>query len=146
MTPTAPQFQRAMPVLDCTDMEASLAFYRDKLGFSAATWGEPASFAIVQRGTVTLALALVENGKASVSRNWAAYIYVRDVDALYAELQAAGVALPDPPTTQPYNCRDVVAADPDGHLLSFGQVAVPDALGPGLSERIGRDAERGGVT
>ena len=139
MSATQGLFQRAMPVLDCTDMGASLAFYRDKLGFAASTWGEPPTFAILQRGTVTLALAAVPPGKAAVSRNWAAYIYVRDADALHAELSALGVALPDPPTTQPYSCRDFVVEDPDGHLLSFGHVLLPDPIGPGLSSDRGRD-------
>jgi catechol 2,3-dioxygenase-like lactoylglutathione lyase family enzyme len=139
------QLQRAMPVLDCTDMGRSLAFYRDKLGFDAATWGEPPSFAILQRGTVTLALACVETGEAAVSRNWAAYIYVRDADALHAELASLGVALPDPPTSRPYNCRDFVVEDPDGHMLAFGHVLVPDPHGPGLSERVGREQNGGSV-
>ncbi len=139
----APQFQRAMPVLDRTDMAESLSFCRDKLGFSAATWGDPPSFAIVQRGTVTLAPTLVEKGRAAVSRTWAAYMYVRDVDALHAEFEAHGVTSFDPPTTQPYHCRDFVAEDPDGHILSLGQVMAPDVPGPGLSDRIGRDAGEG---
>jgi catechol 2,3-dioxygenase-like lactoylglutathione lyase family enzyme len=139
------QMQRAMPVLDCTDMSRSLAFYRDKLGFAASTWGEPPTFALLQRGTVTIALAHVEKDKAAISRNWAAYVYVRDADALHAELSKYGVALPDPPTTQPYNCRDFVVEDPDGHLISFGHVLSPDPLGPGLSARCGRDSPMGGV-
>ena len=36
------QFLRAMPVLTIADMARSLAYYRDLLGFDAATWGEPA--------------------------------------------------------------------------------------------------------
>lgn len=133
---TAPfPFIRAMPVLDVADMAASLAFYRDKLGFSAATWGEPPTFAIVQRGTISLALAA-----AAVTRNWTAYLYVQDVDALYAELRGLGVDIPHAPETQPYGCRELVVDDPDGHLIAFGQVLQPDAMGPGLSARVGRDA------
>lgn len=139
----AHQMQRAMPVLDCTDMGRSLDFYKEKLGFAAATWGEPPTFAILQRGMVTIALAHVEKDQAAVSRNWAVYVYVRDADALHAELAALGVALPDPPTTQPYNCRDFVVEDPDGHMISFGQVLSPDPLGPGLSARLGRDRRPG---
>lgn len=139
------QFQRAMPVLEVADMARSLAFYTDKLGCSAATWGEPPTFAIVQRGMVTLALNVVQ-GTPSVSRKtWAAYLYVRDADALYAELQAAGVAIPHAPETQPYGCRDFVVDDPDGHILSFGQVLAPDPMGPGLSDRIDRDSRKGGT-
>lgn len=133
-------FQRAMPVLEIDDMGRSLTFYKDKLGFDATTWGEPPAFAIVQRGMVSLALAVVTPGTAKVSRkSWAAYIYVRDADAVHAELAARGVRLPDPPTTKPYNCRDFVVDDPDGHMLSIGHVLSPDALGPGLSNHIGRD-------
>ena len=128
-------FVRAMPVLDVSDMQASLAFYKEKLGFSAATWGEPPSFAIVQRGTVSLALAT-----KPVTRNWTAYLYIQDVDALHAELVALGVDIPHAPETQPYNCREMVVDDPDGHLLAFGQVLEPDPLGPGLSARVGRDS------
>jgi catechol 2,3-dioxygenase-like lactoylglutathione lyase family enzyme len=130
--------QRAMPVLDCADMARSLAFYRDRLGFDASTWGEPPTFAILQRGHVTIALAKVD-GKPAVSRNWAAYVYVDDVDAIHVELLAHGVAVEDPPTTQPYNCRDFVVDDPDGHMICFGHVLSPDPLGPGLSSNLGRD-------
>jgi catechol 2,3-dioxygenase-like lactoylglutathione lyase family enzyme len=136
-TPDFP-FTRAMPVLDCSDIAASVAFWRDKLGFDAGTWGEPPTFAIVQRGTVSIALALMPKDKVAVSRNGAAYVYVKDVDALYAEYQALGVALPHPPETRPYNCREFVD-DPDGHVTAFGQVLSPDPLGPGLGQRVSRD-------
>lgn len=134
------QLQRAMPVLEIADMERSLAFYKDKLGFAADTWGEPPTFAIVQRGTASLALAVVPADAVKASRRtWAAYIYVRDVDALYSELVQLGVTVPEPPETRVYNCRELVVDDPDGHILAFGQVLNPDPLGPGLGNRVGRD-------
>lgn len=136
--PSCFQLRRAMPVLDCTDMVRSVAFYKEKLGFDARVWGEPVTFAILQRGVVTIALAKADAGKAAVSRNWAAYVYVRDVDALHAELSAHGVVA-ETPAPRDYNCRDFTVDDPDGHMIAFGQVLEPDVLGPGLSERIGRD-------
>ena len=141
------QLQRVMPVLEIANMPRSLAFYRDKLGFDVMTWGEPPTFAIVQRGHVTVALALVAEREVCVSRRtWAAYVYVRDVDALHAELNAIGVSIPHAPSDQPYNCREMVVDDPDGHIIAFGQVLNPDPLGPGLSQRLGRDAMQGGVS
>jgi catechol 2,3-dioxygenase-like lactoylglutathione lyase family enzyme len=137
MTTPRQAFQRAMPVLGVSDMSRSLAFYRDKLGFAASTWGEPATFAILQRGTVTIALTTV--AKPAVSTNWAAYVYVADADALYRELIGHGVRIEDAPTDQPWNCRDFVVDDPDGHMISFGQVLSADPLGPGLSAHVGRD-------
>lgn len=138
MTAKPKQLLRTMPVLDCADFGRSLPFYKDKLGFDASTWGEPVSFAIVQRGMATLALAAAE--RPAVSRNWAAYVYVADVDALYDELIRHGVAIAEPPETRPYNCREFIVDDPDGHMIAFGQVLNPDPLGPGLSERTGRDS------
>jgi predicted enzyme related to lactoylglutathione lyase len=132
---------RAMPVLDCTDVERSVAFYRDRLGFAASTFGAPPTFAILQRGTVTLGLAKVD-GAPAVSRNWAAYVYVADADALYGEFNAHGAGLTEPPIDKPYNCRDFTVDDPDGHLIAFGHTLDIDPLGPGLSDRLGRDGER----
>jgi catechol 2,3-dioxygenase-like lactoylglutathione lyase family enzyme len=140
---TATMFQRTLPVLDCADFPRSIPFYRDKLGFAVKTWGEPVSFAILQRGMATIALAAPAAKGAAVSGNWACYVYVRDVNTLYAELLANGVTAHDPPSDQPYNCRDFVVADPDGHMISFGQVLAPDPLGPGLGGDIGRDTNSG---
>lgn len=139
VSPAPHQFVRAMPVLDCTDMARSIGFYRDTLGFHAATFGEPIGFVILQRGTVTLALASVLPGTAAVSRNWIAYLYVADVDALFAEFKAHGLTIDEGPEDKFYDCRDFTLSDPDGHKIAFGQVLSPDPLGPGLSLRTGRD-------
>jgi predicted enzyme related to lactoylglutathione lyase len=135
-----------MPVLDCTDMARSLAFYKDTLGFDARVWGDPPDFAILQRGTVTIGLAACR-GKAAVSRNWIAYVYVADADALYAEFNTHGAGLVEPPVDKPYNCRDFTIDDPDGHLIAFGHTLDVDPLGPGLANRVGRDQSvaQGGV-
>jgi catechol 2,3-dioxygenase-like lactoylglutathione lyase family enzyme len=132
-------FVRAMPVLDCSDIAAALDFWRDKLGFDGVTWGEPPTFVIVQRGTVSVGLARRPKEEIAVSRNMAAYLYVKDVDALFAEYQAQGVSLPYPPETQPYNCREFIVIVPDGHVIYFGQTLTTDPLGPGLGRSVGRD-------
>lgn len=133
------QFQRAMPVLDCTEMARSIAFYKDKLGFSAVTFGEPPTFAIVQRGSVTLALSLRDN--PAVGDTWAAYIYVQDADAVHADLVAHGIVA-EQPGDRFYNCRDFTVDDPDGNQIGIGHVIRMDELGPGLSNRIDRDTRR----
>jgi len=102
----APQFQRAMPVLEVTDRARSLAFYRDRLGFSAVVGSEPPSFAILQRGTVTIALDASERGHSANNQYWAAYLYVADVNALYDEFRDLGDA--------PFGCREFDVTDPDG--------------------------------
>jgi predicted enzyme related to lactoylglutathione lyase len=129
-----------MPVLDCTDMARSLTFYTDKLGFDASTFGEPATFAILQRGTVTLGLSLRAVGQAAIGQTWAAYIYVANSDAVHAEWVARGVDIADAPEDRFYNCRDFTVDDPDGNQLGIGHTLDADPLGPGLSQRIGRVA------
>lgn len=78
---------RAMPVLQVKDVERSLAFYCDKLGFrSCGIRGDGPNFAIVGRGGVTVALdGSQSDGPAPINQYWAAYIYVDDADALHDE-------------------------------------------------------------
>jgi predicted enzyme related to lactoylglutathione lyase len=132
-------FARAMPVLDTTDMGRSVAFYKDTLGFDASTFGEPPTFAILQRGTVTLGLSLRDTEQVAIGKTWAAYVYVADADAIYAEWIARGVTIADAPEDRFYNCRDFTIADPDGNQLGIGHTLDTDPLGPGLSMRVGRD-------
>jgi len=135
-------FQRAMPVLQVHDVERSLAFYVDKLGFSShGTWGTPPMFAIVQRGQVTPALDQSRDGSAPVTQQyWSAYIYVDDVDGLLAEFAGHEIRPYRNLEETGYGCRDFDVRDPDGHILAFGQVVRPEAMGPGLSEQnTGRD-------
>ena len=134
-------FARTMPILDTADMGRAVAFYKEKLGFEASTFGEPPGFAILQRGTVTLGLKLVDADKAAIGNNWAAYIYVADADAVYAEWIARGVTIADAPEDRFYNCRDFTIDDPDGNQLGIGHTLDTDPLGPGLSLRVGRDRE-----
>ena len=79
-----PQMQRSMPVFEVADVEASAAFYHEKLGFSpGAFYGSPPAFCIVRRDTVTIALERSRDaGRAPQNQYWAAYVYVDDVDAL----------------------------------------------------------------
>ncbi|MDW4496459.1 hypothetical protein R5H30_00580 [Sulfitobacter sp. D35] len=129
------QTLRAMPVLDVSDVAASVAFY-DRLGFAShGIWGEPGSFAIVQRGDVTLGLSLSDH----VHRNhgWAAYVYVSDVEALHAEFETTGAAPSAIRHPEHYGCDDFDIADPDGHRIAFGQSRNP-VPGPGLDHDRGK--------
>ncbi|MEM1299199.1 MAG: VOC family protein [Pseudomonadota bacterium] len=128
--------QRAMPVLQVSDVTASLAFY-DRLGFAShGTWGDPPGFAIIQRGDVTLAL---DRGEGAVPLNqwWAAYVYVDDAEALRGEFLAEGVSPTEMHRPNDYGCIDFDVLDPDGHRIAFGQALNP-VPGPGLSDERGR--------
>ena len=129
--------QRAMPVLQVSDLLASVDFY-NRLGFATGgIWGEPETFAIMQRGSVSLALQLLRAEKMPVNTHWAAYIYVDDATAVHEEFRAAGVEIVRPPEETYYGCLDFDVADLDGHLLAFGQDLEPQPHGPGLGAEKG---------
>jgi uncharacterized glyoxalase superfamily protein PhnB len=55
----------------------------------------------------------------------AVYLFVSDVDALYAELKAKGAKTLNAPKDYPYGMRDFDVHDLDGNQLSFGQESKP---------------------
>lgn len=114
------RLERAMPVLQVRDVAASAAFY-GRLGFAASLWGEPASFAILKRGGVTLALDRARDGTVTPNQWWAAYLYTDDVERLRAEFAAAGLAPTQMHHPDDYGCDDFDIVDPDGHRIAFGQ-------------------------
>jgi len=123
-----------MPVLEVVDVEASAAFYNDKLSFTPGPFfGSPPAFCIVGRNTVTIALERSRTpGRNPQNQYWAAYVYVDDVDALAAELRAKDVEILRGPENMPHGCREIDVRDPDGHTLCFGQDLTPSQAGPGL--------------
>lgn len=135
-----------MPVLAVRDVDASVAYYRDRLGFGVGgIWDEPDAagagptsvFAIVDLGSITIALQRVGSAEAgSLGRSaafaWSAYLYISDVDAYHAQATRLGAEVLRAPEDQFYGCRDFDVRDPDGHVLAFGQDLNPSALGPGL--------------
>ena len=103
------------------DLERSLGFYRDQLGFDVTytfpSAGEPgfASLAI-EGGKLALATGdkPVENGSTAI------WLYADDVDAAVSELCAAGVPVVAEPADRPWGERVASVADPDGYVVHIG--------------------------
>jgi catechol 2,3-dioxygenase-like lactoylglutathione lyase family enzyme len=113
----------ARPVLHVTDVEASLRFYVDRLGFTS-TWRYDedgrASVAQVDRQGYALILAdhwpeKVGKGLMFISLNAEREAQVAALDALRAEFQAKGVPVKD----GSWGYRLLVVVDPDGNELFF---------------------------
>jgi catechol 2,3-dioxygenase-like lactoylglutathione lyase family enzyme len=107
------------------DLEASIAFYRDKLGFApqhrapgfADFSGAGHTFALWER------VHIAANTGVPVDLNASAGLVIAvklpdaaSLDAVYAELCAKGVAFIRPPANYPWNARCVYFAGPDGEL------------------------------
>ncbi len=117
-------FSHAAPIMPVDDMQRSLAYYRDQLGFKVDfTWEDPVSYAIVRAGeNVQIHLSLRDKpiGKDRPSRSMI-YIFVRDIDDLYQVYQERKVNIKTPISDRDYKMRDFDVEDPDGHVITFGR-------------------------
>ena len=106
-------------VFTVRDIQASLAYYRDKLGFDIAfDYGDPISYAGVCSGKVTLHLIPASRTPRQPGHG-AVAIDVDDVDALHADLVQRGAKVLKPPADYDYGLRDFDVADLDGNMLFF---------------------------
>lgn len=105
-----------IPVFHVRDVDASVRFYSDVLGFAQ-------SFRI---GTyVGLKIGNCEihvcpPGDYSARRGGNAYIICDAVDNYFRKITSAGAKPTSEPGNRMYGMRDFVLHDPDGNQLSFG--------------------------
>jgi catechol 2,3-dioxygenase-like lactoylglutathione lyase family enzyme len=107
-------FERANPILRVTDMERSVRYYVDVLGFTNADWGGD-DFTCVSRDGADIYLSLGDQGQPGT---WV-WIGVGDVRVLHEEYVGAGATILHPPENFPW-AREMKVGDPDGHVLRFG--------------------------
>jgi uncharacterized glyoxalase superfamily protein PhnB len=121
MTVPAPKLCGAATLFVVKDVPASIAYYRDVLGFQAVfTYGEPVFYGGVERGDVIIHFQAAHRTQRMAGQG-AANVFVTEVDALYDELLARGAQITEPPGDRPYGMRDFDLDDPDGNHLTFGQ-------------------------
>jgi hypothetical protein len=108
------------------DVVASAEHYRDVLGFKImGYWLDPPVFAIVARDDVEIQFGKSDNGalpSPNIVRRESgldAYIWVNDLDALYAELQGRGAKILEAPAMRVYKCYELLVEDNFGFRLCF---------------------------
>ena len=123
----AAQFRRFSPIFRVRDLAAALAHYC-ALGFDTSAYVDGSEYGFADRDGTGLHLA-TDPGHDPARARAAAYLYVRDADALYEEWSRPGIGghtHPVGPT--PYRLREGSHTDPDGNLIRFGS---PMAEHPG---------------
>jgi catechol 2,3-dioxygenase-like lactoylglutathione lyase family enzyme len=127
-----PHISAIAPLLIVTNVPATLAFYRERLGFDVTFEGpEPGDvfFGIVQRGGAMImfkavGVAPVPNYTRDVKRGiarWDAYLHVDDPDALAAEFSSRGLEFWVPLADTGEGLRGFEIRDADGYVLFFGR-------------------------
>lgn len=122
----------ASPLFIVRNVPATLAFYRDKLGFDVTFQGpEPDDlfFGIVQRGKAMIMFKDVDvdpvpNYTRDIGHgiaNWDAYVYVPDPDALFAEFKSRDVEFKMPLENNSDDLRGFEVRDVNGYIIYFGR-------------------------
>jgi catechol 2,3-dioxygenase-like lactoylglutathione lyase family enzyme len=117
-------FLQITPFMHVKDLESALRFFTDVLGFQVQFRSPDRSYAYIDREGC--AFRILQSTEAKYGeREFAYYIDVRDVDALYAELKPKLDTLPKGdvmgPINQGYGQRELLVRVPDGNVLAFGQ-------------------------
>ena len=112
--PTRVHFECCDPILRVENMEASLHFYVNLLGFENASWGS-GDFTHVKRGGAGIYLCRQGQGRGGA---WV-WIGVEDAEKLHEEFRARGVTIRRPPTNHS-GAIEFQVEDPDDNVLRIG--------------------------
>jgi catechol 2,3-dioxygenase-like lactoylglutathione lyase family enzyme len=127
-------------MLPHTDPDASLAFYRDTLGFEVRLdvgyegmrWitvgppDQPETSIVLYPPAVDP--GITEEERKTISEMMAKGTYAminlatKDVDGTFERLQASDVEVVQEPTDQPYGVRDCAIRDPAGNLIRIQEL------------------------
>ena len=127
-------------MLPHTDPEASLAFYRDTLGFEVRNdvgyggmrWitvgpaDQPGTSIVLYPPHATP--GLTDDERQVISEMMAKGTYTmlvlatKDLDGTFEQLVAGGAEVVQEPTDQPYGIRDCAVRDPAGNLIRINEV------------------------
>jgi lactoylglutathione lyase len=126
-----PQFKKLTPNLLVANVERSVAFYVDTLGFErgmTVPQESPFVFASVTSGAVEIffndAPTAVKEYPAFAGKPIGAtgtmFIELESVDALHERIKSS-VTITMPLVTQFYGLREFAIMDPDGYVITFAE-------------------------
>jgi catechol 2,3-dioxygenase-like lactoylglutathione lyase family enzyme len=110
------QLEKIMPSLPLSDVPAGVAYYRDVLGFKVNYAQD--DIGVMDRDDVTVLLIARTDKHTGIG---SCYVYIRDADALHAELMAKGANVQGEPVSHPWGLRDFLVQDLEGNQIRFGQ-------------------------
>ncbi len=120
MTEVRPMMVGAATVFVVSDIARSIEHYGNALGFTVTfQYGNPAFYACLCRDEVALHLLAAHETKR-LPGNGGICVFVKDVDAVHAELAARGARVIKPPQDYDYGMRDFDVVDLDGNHITFG--------------------------
>ena len=125
MAAVATRIKTFAPQLLVDDLDKSIKFYSDVLGFSfGPPWG--GFYAIGERDGFEVHLKCAPKTAADRTHRQQhehldIYAGVVGVDALYETCKAKGATITKPLTSTAWGTRDFYIMDPEGYILAFGE-------------------------
>ena len=104
---------RIAPELPVVELQSSLDYYRQKLGFDVAM--EMPDYAVVERDDIAIHLFQADGRSIPVS----IHVFTRDLEALEAELQNRGARIAQRIERKPWGNRDFRVTDDSGNVIKF---------------------------
>lgn len=127
--PETTRLREAMPAISANDLEASIAWYCDVMGFVVADEHLNGDRRVAAKLTAGAVSFLVSQDDFAQGKDRSKGVGLRlycmtaqDVDQLAADIEARGGTLDQPVTDQPWGARDFAVADPDGFKISISTV------------------------
>jgi uncharacterized glyoxalase superfamily protein PhnB len=125
--PETLRLRTMMPSITASDLQASLAWYRDVLGFTVAEEYKNEEGRVMgirlMAGSVEVLLSQDDFAKGRDRQKGAGLrlfcTTAQDVDQLAAGIKERGGQLAHEPTDQPWGARDFGVVDPDGFNISI---------------------------
>jgi catechol 2,3-dioxygenase-like lactoylglutathione lyase family enzyme len=126
---TRATMQAISPFFIVSNVDQTIAFYRDNLGFEIRFQQPDRNpfFAIIGRDGAQIFLKSDKdtspqpNPKRNASMRWDAFVYVPDPDALASEFGEHGASFSVPLKDTHDGLRGFEICDPDGFVLFFGR-------------------------
>lgn len=124
--PETLRLRSVVPSITATDLQASLAWYRDVLGFTLAEEYKQDDRLVgvqIKAGHVHFLLTQDDFAKGRDRQKGVALRFfcttAQDIDQLAAAIQERGGKLSQEPKDQPWGARDFAVVDPDGFNISI---------------------------
>jgi catechol 2,3-dioxygenase-like lactoylglutathione lyase family enzyme len=108
------RFESSHPILRVEDMDASVRFYTEQLGFVKSPWSSD-GFGCVTRDEAAIYLCLRDQGRGAA---WV-WVGVENAQQLHDEYVRKGVPIRMGLTNHPW-ALEFQVQDPDGNVLRFG--------------------------
>jgi uncharacterized glyoxalase superfamily protein PhnB len=119
------EITQAIPLLRVADIERTMAWYQEVLGFKAEPFFEPPYVFVIldYRGTKVMARRVDGFQRDPESRGWDLYITLvgGNIRKAHADLQAKGVVVREL-QRMPYGDCEFEVRDPDGYVLCISEL------------------------